>query len=293
MNSKNHKTIVVTGTSSGIGFATAKRLGQGGHCVFATVQSDDDFGQITDLGFDTLTPLCLDITRPDSVAQAARQVQNQLGDRGLDALVNNAGFMLAAPLEITPIEIVRRHFDVNVTGHLAVTQALLPLLRRAQGRIVNIGSISGSISTPFSGPYNASKAALRAMSDALRLELAPWNIGVSLIEPGTVLTPMWNNTLKRTEALRHETPAESAALYREVFESMPQFIDNAQNNGWGLSADQVARVIERVIEAQRPRPYYVVGLDARLRLLLSHLPARFRDRLIALWVERYAPRDRR
>jgi NAD(P)-dependent dehydrogenase (short-subunit alcohol dehydrogenase family) len=287
-----HKTIVVTGTSSGIGFATAKRLAERGRRVFATVRREEDVERLVALGIEGLVPLFLDVTRSDSVARAGEQIGDLLGNDGLDALVNNAGYMLAAPLEVTPIEVVRQHFDVNVIGHLAVIQALLPRLRSAGGRIVNIGSISGSVSTPYSGPYNASKAALRAMTDALRVELSPWGIAVSLIEPGTVLTPMWGNTRQRIEALRREMSPESGHLYHEVFELIPEFIDNAQSNGQGMSADQVALIIERVLEVRRPRAHYVIGMDARLRWLLTLLPTRLRDRLIGVWIERYARNER-
>jgi NAD(P)-dependent dehydrogenase (short-subunit alcohol dehydrogenase family) len=288
-----HKTVVVTGSSSGIGFATAKRLAERGRRVFATVRREEDVERLLTLGIEGLIPLCLDVTRSDSVADASEKIGDLLGDAGLDALINNAGYMLAAPLEVTPIEVVRHHFDVNVTGHLAVIQALLPHLRPVSGRIVNIGSISGRVSTPYSGPYNASKAALRAMTDALRVELSPWGIAVSLIEPGTVLTPMWNNTRQRIEALRREVPPESGHLYDEVFERIPEFIDNAQSNGQGMSAEQVARIIERILEVRRPRAHYVIGMDARLRWLLTLLPTRLRDRLIGVWIERYGSSEQR
>lgn len=293
MKGPKHKTIVVTGSSSGIGFATAKRLGERGDRVFATVRREGDVERLAALGIEGLEPLCLDLTDGASVARAAERIGERLGAGGLDALVNNAGYMLAAPLEVTPIAVARQHFDVNVLGHLAVTQALLPHLRSVRGRILNIGSVSGRVSTPYTGAYNASKAALRAMSDALRVELTPWGIDVTVIEPGTVQTPMWSSTLKRIEELRREVPPERSHLYREVFDGMPEFIDNTQNSGQGMSAGQVARFVERVLDLRRPRAHYVIGMDARLRRLLMLLPVRLRDRLIGVWIERHARGERR
>ncbi len=232
-------------------------------------------------------PILLDVTSADMVAASRERLLHDLGDRGLGALVNNAGTIVIAPLEFTNLDEVRSQFETNVTGPLAMTQALLPLLRQRRGRIVNVGSISGSLSTPFTGSYNASKSALRAMSDALRQELAPWDIQVSIIEPGTVHTPMWPRSLRRIRQLEQQLPPTATALYGPVFERMQSFITNAK----GLPADDVAAVIERALIARNPRAYYVVGADARLRLLLAHVPARLRDFLIGTQVPKYPAAD--
>lgn len=280
--------VVVTGASSGIGRATALLLAREGYRVYAGVRRDEDAAALTRAADGALMPLHLDVTRPDVVADVAHRLEAELGARGLHGLVNNAGVVVAAPLELVPLEDVREQFEVNVTGTLAVTQALIPLLRRAPGRIINIGSVSGSISTPFTGPYNASKFALRAMTDALRLELAPWGIGVSIIEPGTVRTPMWQRSLGRIQLLERRLPARATQLYGPAFTRMRQFIEAAR----GVPPETVAAVIVTALRSPRPRPYYPVGRDARLRLALVRLPTRVRDFLIATQLPKYPAPDR-
>lgn len=280
--------VLVTGASSGIGRAASLTLAQRGYRVYAGVRRAEDGQDLSRHASGTLSPLYLDVTEPDMVAAAARRLESELGPDGLFGLVNNAGVVVAAPLEFVPLDEVREQFEVNVTGALAVTQSLLPLLRRAGGRIVNIGSVSGSISTPFTGPYNASKFALRAMSDALRMELAPWGISVSIIEPGTVHTPMWKRSLGRIQVLERRLPSKATALYGPVFAKMRQFIEGAR----GVPPETVAALIVSVLRARRPRAYYPVGVDARLRLALERLPTRLRDFLIATQLPKYPAPDR-
>jgi NAD(P)-dependent dehydrogenase (short-subunit alcohol dehydrogenase family) len=279
--------ILVTGASSGIGRAAVLTLAQKGYRVYAGVRRTEDGEALARLSGGAIFPLYIDVTDPACVADAARILDGELGADGLYGLVNNAGMVVAAPLEFVPLEDVREQFDVNVTGALAVTQAVLPLLRRAGGHIVNIGSVSGSISTPFTGPYNASKFALRAMSDALRMELAPWDISVSIIEPGTVSTPLWQRSLQRIQRLEQRLPARATALYGPVFAKMRQFIETAR----GVPPETVASVIVSALGSRRPRPYYPVGSDARLRLALERLPTRVRDFLIATQLPKYPVRD--
>ncbi len=288
MNDLAPPAVVVTGASSGIGRSAALALARAGFRVYAGVRRDEDGTALQRAGEGWLSPVRLDVTRPDIIAEAARRIGAELGDGGLFGLVNNAGVVVAAPLEFVPLEDVREQFDVNVTGTLAVTQAFIPLLRRARGRIVNIGSISGSVSTPFTGPYNASKFALRAMTDALRLELAPWGISVSIIEPGTVHTPMWQRSLLRIQKLERRMPTRATALYGPAFATMRRFIENAR----GVPPETVAAVIVAALRSARPRPYYPVGADARLRLALVRLPTRVRDFLIATQLPKYPAPDR-
>ena len=280
--------VLVTGASSGIGRAAALALAAAGYRVFAGVRRQEDGEALARVAAGRLSPIYLDVIRPEAVAEAAAYLDRELGEAGLFGLINNAGVIVAAPLEFVPLEDVREQFEVNVTGALAVTQAMLPLLRRACGRIVNIGSVSGSFSTPFTGPYNASKFALRAMSDALRLELAPWGIDVSIIEPGTVRTPMWQRSLRRIQALERRLPARATALYGPVFARMRQFIEGAR----GVPPENVATAIKAVLRARRPRAYYSVGVDAKLRLALERLPTRLRDFLIASQLPKYPAPDR-
>lgn len=289
MSTSSIGTVLVTGASSGIGRATTTRLERSGYTVYAGVRQEDDGDSLLkEHPNGRVIPVLLDVTKPDMLEAVRARLTTELEGSGLHGLVNNAGTILVAPLEFSELEEVRDQFEINVLAPLAMSQALLPLLRRAGGHIVNIGSVSGSFSTPFTGGYNASKAALRSMSDALRLELAPWNVHVTIIEPGTVHTPMWPRSLRHVQRLEQELPPTATALYGPVFDRMRDFILNAQ----GVSADHVAAVIERSLRSERPRAYYTVGSDARFRLLLARLPARLRDFLVGTQLPKYPTADR-
>lgn len=279
------RSVLLTGASSGIGLAAAKRLDARDYRVYAGYRRARDAEALRAASTGGLIPVELDVTDPGDIARVADRLERDLQGAGLDGLVNCAGLMLPAPLEFVPLDAVRREFDVNVHGPLALVQKLLPLLRRAQGRIVNVGSNSGSVSTPFTGGYNASKFALRGLNDALRVEVAPWGIEVVLLEPGNVRTPMLDRTEQAIADMMTELPAEAHRLYGPVFDVMKRFIELSRHRG--ASADAVAEVIERALASPRPRAYYPVGLDARARLLLERLPRRLRDRLIASQLPRY------
>ena len=180
--------VVVTGASSGIGEATALRLANAGFAVFAGVRREEDAEALRLRG---VRPVRLDVRDAAQVAAAAQEVRGALGPAGLVALVNNAGVVVPGPLEFVPLDKLRGQFEVNVIGQVAVIQAFLPLLRETRGRIVNISSIDGRIATPLLGPYVASKFALEGLSDALRRELRPWGIQITLIEPGAIKTRIW------------------------------------------------------------------------------------------------------
>src|SRR6516164_336834 len=185
MNCTRTHTLV-TGSSSGIGRATALRLAAVGQHVYAGVRHLADGDQLArSAAGGEVTPLILDVTEVGHIDAAAAAITGHTGPAGLDGLVNNAGFGLACPTELVPLKAFRRQLEVNVTGQLAVTQAMLPLLRRARGRIVMVSTIGIRFSPPFAGPLDASKAALTALGDALRQELAPWGIRVVLVEPAT------------------------------------------------------------------------------------------------------------
>ena len=183
------KHTLVTGSSSGIGRATALRLAAAGQHVYAGVRKPADGERLTRSAAGEggeITPLILDVTEPGHIAAAAAAIEEHTGSAGLDGLVNNAGYGLASPAELVPLDAFRRQLDVNVTGQLAVTQAMLPALRRARGRIVMVSTIGVRFSPPFAGPLDAAKAALTALGEALRQELAPWGVRVVLVEPATI-----------------------------------------------------------------------------------------------------------
>lgn len=267
------RRVLVTGASSGIGEATAVRLARSAWRVLAGVRTDSDGERLRAAAGEQLEPVTIDVTEPATIAAAA----NQLGNEPLHGLVNNAGTALAMPLEFLPLDQLRRQLEVNLVGQVAVTQALLPNLRSARGRIVNVGSIAGRSSLPFLGAYAASKHALEAVTDALRVELRPFEIAVIIVEPGTIATPIWRKGGERFQQLAAEMPKELGELYGE---RMAAFRNAAAAAGQRAeSADKVAIVVERALTAERPKARYLVGRDARRRSIVERLPASLRDRV--------------
>lgn len=277
LTSTRRHTVVITGASTGIGESCARRLAQAGFHVFAGVRKAADGVALQERSTGQITPLLLDVTDAAQIAAAQETVCTTIGDQGLAGLVNNAGIALGGPLEFLPMTTLRRQMEVNVYGALAVTQAFLPLLRRAKGRIVNMSSIAGLAANPFLGPYSASKYALEALSDTLRLELRPWGIAVVLIEPGTIATPIWQKGLAFADDLEAQLPAQAYDYYGPIFPFMRKML--AQTGG--IPADAVAQAVEQALTVQRPKARYLVGYDARLRTWVERLPTRWRDRLIA------------
>ena len=214
--------------------------------------------------------LLLDVTDDEQVRAAAAGIE------ALDGLVNNAGIALAAPLEFVPVDELRYQLDVNVVGQVAVTQAFLPALRAARGRVVLVGSIAGRSALPFLGSYAASKHALEAIADSLRVELAPWGIGVSIIEPGTIQTAIWTRSAARADALIARMGPRVGELYGARMAAFRKVA--AKRGSGGAPAEAVAAVVERALSSSRPRTRYLVGRDARIRAGIEHLPDRLRDR---------------
>jgi len=267
-----NQTVVITGASTGIGRASALDLDRRGFQVVATVRKAEDKASLEAEASDRLHVLFLDVTDDAEIRNAATKVEELVGEAGLYGLVNNAGIAEPGPLEFLPIERLRRQMEVNVIGQVAVTQAFLPMLRRAQGRIVNIGSIGGRNVMPFAGAYCASKFALEALTDALRIELHQAGIHVSIIEPASVATPIWD------KALDTDLPGNVEAHYGTLLENMKKAFQNASVEG--VSADKVAEMIYQVLTTKRPKTRYLVGRMAYLRLFLQALPDRWRDRII-------------
>jgi NAD(P)-dependent dehydrogenase (short-subunit alcohol dehydrogenase family) len=276
---REQRSVLVTGASSGIGRASAVRLGRAGWRVFAGVRRDEDADALRREG---LEPMLLDVTDDDQVAAAAATIGGRL-----DALVNNAGEALAGPLELIPLDQLDRHFEVNVTGQVRVTQALLPSIRAARGRIVFVGSISGRSALPFLGPYSATKHAIEAVADSLRLELRPFGVHVVLVEPGTIATPIWTKGAEKGARLQESSPAELAELYEQPVAAFRAAAAAAARRG--EPPETVAETIERALNAGKPRGRYLVGKDAKRRVRLERLPDRLRDRLLQRFLFGRAP----
>ena len=284
MNMPVRGAVVVTGASTGIGAATALHLDRLGFRVFAGVRKVSDGAALKAGASDRMTIVLLDVTDEASVAGAARAVREAVGQDGLAGLVNNAGISVNAPLEFLPLDQLRRQFEVNVVGQVAVTQAFLDLIRKAKGRIVNIGSTSGRLSIPMGGPYCASKFAMEALSDSLRMEVAPWGIEVSLVEPGAIDTPIWEKSLAAGDELLESLPARMMDLYGSLVNRVK---DGARASARAaVPAQQVADSVAHALTARKPRTRYLVGKDARIQMLLTWLPDRWRDKIILKMIEK-------
>jgi NAD(P)-dependent dehydrogenase (short-subunit alcohol dehydrogenase family) len=267
-------SILVTGASTGIGRACALRFAELGYRVFAGVRKMADGESLQAQCPGVVEPVGLDVTRAESIAAAVAAV----GDGPLAGLVNNAGVAVLGPLELLDVDAWRWQFEVNVIGLVAVTQACLPLLRRGPGRIVNIGSVAGRSPLPGSGAYDASKHAVEAITDVLRMELHRWGVRVSLIEAGAVATPIYDKGLREVDELSRQVGPERYALYRGLMETVVEETQAAARTAAPVAA--VVRAVVHAMTARRPRTRYVVGRDAWMWLLLNWLPARWRDRLV-------------
>lgn len=268
----NGRAVLVTGGSSGIGEATARHLAARGFRAFATVRKDEDYRRLAE---DGMEPIRLDVTDAVSIAAARTDVENRLSGQPLLGLVNNAGVPGAGPLELIPLDELRRVLEVNVVGAIAVTQAFLPLLERPGGRIVMMSSVSGRIAAPFMGPYAASKFALEAVTDSLRRELLPDGIDVVSVQPGAIVTSIWDR-VEEIDVDRYVGSRYEDRMWRVREQALR--LGHA-----GLPPERVAEAVERALTVPRPPPrILVVDRTARRGLRLgSLLPTRVLDRLIA------------
>ena len=266
-------SALITGASTGIGEATALRLAGAGWTVLAGVRSDEDGTRLVAKDSSgRIEPVILDVTDFEQIRKAAGRV-SELGAGGegspgrLDALVNNAGIGYGGPLELLHPDDLRKQFEVNVLGQVAVTQALLPALRAAHGRIVFMSSVGGRVAMAFTAPYAASKHAIEALGDALRVELASSNVQVALVEPGSVATPIWDKARETGDQV--VVPPQLQKEYGKVPAAMDKALQDTAKRG--VPAEQVAQTIERALSARRMRSRYVVGRDARAMILARGL----------------------
>lgn len=264
--------VLVTGASSGIGEATSLRLVRRGFQVFGGYRRTEDGRRLVAAGVE---PVYLDVTESESVQAAAARVSERLAGDALIGLVNNAGVPGAGPIETTPLDEFRHVLEVNLLGVLSVTRAFLPALRANGGRIVMISSVSGRISMPFMSPYSASKFGLEAVSDSLRIELLPEGVDVIVIEPGPIVTRIWDQVADLDPAAHAGTPYAT-----RVVRLRQRAIEGARS---GLRPEDVARAVERALTAPRPPSrILVLKRSSRWRLrIMERLPDRILDRLIA------------
>ena len=271
--------VLVTGTSTGIGAATAADLAETGFHVFAGVRRDADAKALQAQVPGKLTPLMLDVTDEAAIAAAAATVADAVGDRGLAGLVNNAGIAKPAPIEFQPLADFRTQLEVNLFGPVAMIQAFLPLIRRGGGRIVNVGSIGGLLVLPLNGAYSASKFGIRAVTDALRLELRQWNIHVSLIEVAPVKTAIFGKTYAELDALEQRLGEGGYRLYEEQIAAVRTATEKA-----AADADPplvIAKAIADALTSDKPETRYLVGHGAKEVGVAAALPDHLRDRALA------------
>lgn len=267
------KSVLVTGASGGIGSATVTRLAELGWHVYAGVREDRGEPPRRQ----NITRLQLDICDPASITRAHSTLEAQTDGRGLDALVNNAGISINGPLELIPIDSLRRQLEVNVVGQVAVTQAMLPLLRAAHGRIVNIGGAAGRMTLPLLGALSASKAALDSLSDALRMELRHQGVRVSYIEPGAIRTPFFEHAAEQAQHDGHAGNPETQAIYAPAIAATTKALADGHTD----PPEAVVRAIVKALTARKPAPRYIVGREARLGLMfLPRLPRGIQDRIL-------------
>ena len=272
------RSVLVTGASTGIGRATALRLDGSGWRVFAGVRKESDAESLRQEGSPNLVPVILDVTEPEQIAAAAALVERE-SNGGLDGLVNNAGVAVPGPLETIPLDDLRHQLEVNLIAYVAVTQAMLPQIRRAHGRVVFLASIGGRVAFPFAGPYHASKFATEAIGDVFRQELRPWGIEVAIIEPGSIDTPIWDRGQQKATEVEAKSP-QTNLLYGAAIEKFRKVIaDTAER---GIPPEKVAKAIAHALESSRPKTRYLVGLDAKVQARIKpFIPTRVFDRIVA------------
>lgn len=279
MSDRARGVVIVSGATSGIGLACALDLCARGFTVVAGGRDTASLAALERRAVAGLVPCRLDVTDAESVASAVRRAEGLAAGQGLAGLVNNAGLSLLGPLELQPLAHLQAMLDVNVTGALRLTQQALPALRQGRGRVVFLGSIAGLSALPFLGAYSASKYALEAIADALRVEVAPWGIDVAIVEPGTIDTPIGDKALASLDAVAATT--EGAARYGRAIAAFRRSVTKAI--GHALPPVTVATAVTHALTAPRPRTRYLVGREARQRVWLKRLLSdRLHDRAVRM-----------
>ncbi len=274
--SQDQRAVLITGASSGIGAACSLNLAARGFRVYAGVRRQADGDRLAAETAGELLPVCLDVTDRAQIDAVAARIRHERGDRGLSGLVNNAGILVSSPIEFVAAEPLRRQFEVNIFGTVAVTQAVLPLLREGHGRIVTIGSIAGRAAPPYFGPYAATKHALEAITDSLRMELRHWRIEVSIVEPDAVATPIWGKLQSAPEDQSVDLVPEAKRLYGDDFAAMMEASRKMDRRG--MPVDRVVRAVHHALTARRPKTRYPLGFRTRLAAwAISRIPDRIRD----------------
>lgn len=266
------KYVLVTGASTGIGKAIAKGLADNGYNVFATVRKDKDYDELASLS-NNIISIKMDVTNHDSILEAKDEIKKLLGDKKLYSLINNAGIAVAGPIELISIEEIRRQFEVNYFGVIDTTQVFFDLLDKNGAKIINMSSVGGKTANPFMGPYNSSKFALEAMSDSLRRELSATNIDVIVIEPGMIVTPIWDKA-EDIDPLRYKD-----SIYQKPIETMKELA--ITNGRKGAPAEKVSDTILEILSKKHNKARYWVSGNPLVEVFIPRtLPDRTLDFMI-------------
>ena len=266
---RKNGAVLVTGASSGIGRATALYLEQLGFSVFASVRNEQDGQVLRSEASGGIVPVLMDVTEPASIERAREQISQTVGDAGLAGLVNNAGVGFVSPLEFVPLDDLRWLFEVNFFGLLSVTQVFLPLLRQRSGRIVNLSSTASIMVAPFHGPYSASKLAMNGLSDALRLELKPLGIQVSVVVCGSIQTPMWEKGEYLSDRVAKKFPPNAMELYGTPYRKLRDYFSKIGKAG--VPPKSAALKIAHALTARSAKHTYFVGPDANFYNIANKL----------------------
>ncbi len=276
MTKKTQRDVVVTGASTGIGRAIALALDASGFRLFAGVRNEADGEKLRREAGPGLTPVLLDVTDESSIARAVETVA-ELSNGRLYGLVNNAGVGLGGPLELVPMAKTRALFEVNVIGLLAVTKAFLPLLRTALGRVVNIGSLAGILAMPGASSYAASKFAVQAITDSLRVELEPFGVQVTIVDPGAIESALWDKGRAQKQEILEAAPQKLMELYAPLIEMGKRLGDHPRGI---LPASRVADDVVHALTSKKPKVRYLVGPGPKKASRLARMPVRLRDALV-------------
>lgn len=272
--------VLVTGASTGIGRATALLLDAKGYRVYAGVRKEADATELGKAGSDRLAPIIVDVTDAAQIESARSAIAEAVGEQGVVGIVNNAGVGDGGPVETLDLDDLRRVLEVNLVGQVAVTQAFLPLVRKAKGTIVFIASIGGRIASPFMSPYNTSKFAIEALGESLRTEVAPWGIDVAVVEPGSIDTPIWSKGAETIDEQTEGMSEDARRLYGKQLERMETILKDTADRG--IPPQAVAEAIHDAISSDNPKHRYLVGRDAKIAARLKGtLPDRVFSKLAA------------
>jgi short-subunit dehydrogenase len=268
------KYILITGASTGIGKSIAEIVAKDGFHVFASVRKEAD-GEVLAKISPNITPVILDVTDHNSIIEAKKFIEEKLNGQKLFSLINNAGIANAGPLELIPMADLRYQFEVNIFGLVDVTQTFLGLMDSSESKIINMGSVGGRVALPFNGPYAATKHALEAISDSLRRELLMTGIDVVVIQPGMIITPIWDKT--------DEIDLESykGSRYESALKNLKSMIFSRLSRG--LPVEKVGELVLKILKAKKPKTRYAI---ARNVLTDAYVPRFLPDRVLDRFIKK-------